>query len=254
MQPITIARWPRVPRLAADDPARGKMAANLAAHHLRTWRNFWPDFRASVGRRSLYAAAVYEALAAHCNRGGECYPTRKRLAMLTGIARPNVSRARRQLERAGYVVVIDPPRRHRAMVYYLPDIRAAVIRAVTPDDPCLREAWQPWRADWRPPVQTRPESTRVADTPKHPLADTSNGPQLIPQSESGESDPNLIGGDPAAEHEARRLIDECAGDVQEARNAAAGAAIRANNANHAPSRIRWLEAVQDAVRQLEVTR
>ena len=73
--------WPHVPRLAADDPARRRMAANLAATHNQHSQP-WLDFART--QKSQEAWRVYAALCRHVNEAGECWVTRKRLAVFAG--------------------------------------------------------------------------------------------------------------------------------------------------------------------------
>ena len=170
--------WPHVPRLAADDPARRIMAANLAAEHNRQtqpWHAMGRTLHHQQARR------VYEALCGHCNEGGECWPPRERLAALTGMAEGDVTRAMRRLRRLGYVETVLAGRRGRATVHFLPDVRAAVVRHKDADDARLRIHSQPFEAWWDRGVQVHAEpfSTLVDARTATPLAG-----ELLPQSHS----------------------------------------------------------------------
>jgi hypothetical protein len=68
------------------------------------------------------ALAVYAVLAAHANKRGECWPAQSTIARLCGRTRPTVRLAVRELERTGFVVVLEPGKGRRATRYLLPDI------------------------------------------------------------------------------------------------------------------------------------
>ena len=170
-----------VPRLAADDPARRIMAANLAAEHNRQTQPWL-----AMGRTLHHQQAwrVYEALCGHCNEGGECWPPRERLAALTDMAEGDVSRAMRRLRRLGYVETVEPGRRGRATVHFLPDVRAAVVRHKDADDARLRLGSQPFEAWWDRGIQAHAEPL---PTPVDKRTATPLDRELLPQSHSGES-------------------------------------------------------------------
>ena len=170
-----------VPRLAADDPARRIMAANLAAEHNRQTQPWH-----AMGRTLHHQQAwrVYEALCGHCNEGGECWPPRERLAALTDMDEGNVKRAMKRLRRLGYVETVEPGRRGRATVHFLPDVRAAVVRHKDADDARLRLGSQPFEAWWDRGIQAHAEPL---PTPVGNSTDPLTIRELTPQSHSRES-------------------------------------------------------------------
>ena len=152
------------------------MAGKLAARHLQRTFGFWRTFEDTAGR-GANTKAIYAALASFTNRGGECFPSRRRIVEVTGIAGPNVSRVmQRRLAPAGYIVLVEPAQRGRAAVWLLPDVRAAVIRSMDPHDPRLGMEWERRRGDGSSGaahgVQTHPDGAQTG-TPLRP--------ELIPQ-------------------------------------------------------------------------
>lgn len=146
--------WPKVPRLAVDDPARCLKAANFAATHNRQNQ----PWRAMGRKREGKAWRVYQALCKHVNESGESRPSYDRIGELTGLAKPHISAGINRLIETGYVERLSAGRRGRAADYFLPDIRAALIRKQNAKDVRLSVPSMEAEGDWERNVQTIPVS------------------------------------------------------------------------------------------------
>lgn len=142
--------WPNVPRLAVDDPARGRMAAKFAAEHNRRTQ----PWRAMSRKRNSYAWRVYQALCEHVNQAGEVWASYDRIGELSGLPKQHAGDGVARLRETGWAERLTTGRRGAASNYFLADIRAALIRDRDPRDPRLTVPLEVWSGEWDRPIQT----------------------------------------------------------------------------------------------------